>query len=257
VQHPPTLLQGWAGAVTAGASLVRSTQNSTSFSGAINLARSTPGVDWLPARNRSTIAYNQSYGTTSQTNTTPPNTNIETNIYHAAGEQDQYFSPRVFAFGSVTFDHNYSSNLSLQQAYGGGVGISLIKSGIQQLDFKGDVHYEKQVFFDNANSPTATAENQNIFGSTFSETFVRHLTRKGLVLNEFASFSPSYSQSNTSSTQANAYSAHINANLVFPVYKGFAFNVGAVDDYINNAPVGSQPNSSQFTSGITYTIKPR
>ena len=45
--------------------------------------------------------------------------------------------------------------------------------------------------------------------------------------------------------------------MVFPVYKGLGFNVGAVDDYLNNAPVGSKQNSTQFTTGITYTIKPK
>jgi hypothetical protein len=76
-------------------------------------------------------------------------------------------------------------------------------------------------------------------------------------LNEFGSVSPAWEQSNTSATQPNAFSAHTNASLVFPVYKGLAFNVGFVEDYINNAPVGSRPNSTQYTTGITYTIKPR
>ena len=253
VNHPPSLLQGWGGAATGGVTLIRATQDNTSFNGAINLSRSTPGVDWLPARDRSIIAYTQSYGTVSQAGTPT----VETNIFHANAERDEYFSPRLFAFGSTTFDHNFSSNLGLEQAYGGGVGITLIKNGRQQLDFKGDVHYEKEQFFDNFNSETATLQNQNIFGSTFSDTYVRHVTKKGLVFNEFGSVSPAWSQSNSSSTQPNAFSAHINAAFVFPVYKGFAFNVGAVDDFINNAPLGSKKNSTQYTTGITYTIKPR
>jgi hypothetical protein len=253
VNHPPNLLHGWGGAATGGVSLIRATQNNTTFNGAINLVRATPTVDWLPARDRTILGYTQSYGTVSQTGTPT----VETNIFHANAERDEYFTPRLFAFGSVTYDHNFSSNLGLQQAYGGGVGITVVKTPIQQFDFKGDVHYEKENFFDNANSLTATAQNQNLFGSTFSETYVRHLTRKGLVLNEFGSVSPSWSQSNTSASQPNAFSAHVNGNLVFPVYKGFAFNVGAVDDFINNAPAGSKQNSTQFTTGITYTIKPR
>jgi hypothetical protein len=86
---------------------------------------------------------------------------------------------------------------------------------------------------------------------------MRHLTKKGPLLNEFGSISPAWSQSVSSATQPNAFSAHINGALVFPVYKGFAFNVGAVEDFINNAPLGSNQNSSQFTTGITYAIKPR
>jgi hypothetical protein len=253
VYHPPDLLQGWAGTATGGVSLVRSTQNNTTFNGAISLVRATPTVGWLPARDRSIIAYTQSYGTVSQAGTAT----VETNIFHANAERDEYFSPRVYAFGSATFDHNFSSNLGLEEAYGGGVGITVLKSAKQQLDFKGDAHYEKENFFDDSNSATATTQNQNIFGSTFTESWTRRLNKKGLVLNEFGSVSPSWYQSNSSSTQPNAFSAHVNGALVFPVYKGFAFNIGAVDDYINNAPAGSKQNSTQFTTGITYAIKPR
>jgi hypothetical protein len=245
VNHPPTLLQGWAGAATGGLSLVRSTQNSTTFNGAINLTRSTPGVDWLPARNRTTVAYTQSYGTTS----TPPSTIVETNIFHAQAEQDEYFSPRVYAFGTGTFDHNFSSSLELEQAYGGGVGITLIKNAKRELDFKADIHYEKEVFFDSSTNTTATSSNANLVGSTFTENYTSNLY-KGITLTELGSVSPAWNQ-------PSAYSAHINGALTFPVFKGLGFTLGAVDDYINNAPAGSKRNSSQYTSGITYTIKPR
>jgi hypothetical protein len=253
VDHQPNLLHGWGGTATGGVTLIRATQDNTTFNGAITLTRATPNVDWLPAHDRTILNYTQSYGTVSQFGTPT----VETNIFHASFERDEYFSPRLFAFGSTTFDHNFSSNLDLQQAYGGGVGITLIKNSKQQVDFKGDVHYEKEVFFDNFNSLIATAQNQNIFGSTFSENLVRHLNKKGLVFNEFGSYSPAWSQSNSSPTQPNAFSAHANASFIFPVYKGFAFNLGAVDDFINNAPLGSKKNSTQYTTGITYTIKPR
>lgn len=238
IDHPPGPFQGWAGAATGGVSLVRATQDSTTFTGAINLVRSTPQVDWLPPRDRSILGYNQAYGTTSQTGVPT----AKTNIFHAAAEQDVYFSPRLFSFGSVTFDHNYSQSLNLQQAYGAGVGITLIKNAREQIDFKADAHYQKESFVD----PT---QNANLFGSTFSETWFRHLPR-GLVFNEFGSISPSWNNTND-------YSAHVNASLVFPVYRSIGFNIGAVDDYLNNAPVGFKRNSTQLTTGINYTIKPR
>ena len=262
VNHPPTLLQGWGGTAQGGVALVRSTQNSTTFNGGINLVRSSPGVSWLPARSKTILDYNQSYGTVSQPAAlalaagTP--TTIETNVFHADAERDEYFSPRAFVFASATFDHNFSSQLDLQQAYGAGLGLTLLKNAHRELDLKGDAHYEKQRFFNSALNPTfiATTQNQNIFGSTFSEKYLRFL-RYGLVLNEFGSISPSWFQSNMSATQPNAYSAHINATLGFPVYKGIGFNFGVVDDYVNNAPAGSKRNTSQFTTNLTYTIKPR
>lgn len=245
-------LAGWGGTVSGGVSLVRATQDSTTYNAGVALVRAVPLVDWLPARSRTTIDYTQSYGTVSQ----PATQTIETNIFHAAAEQDRYFSPRVFAFGSATFDHNFSSNLDLQSAYGGGLGVTVLKDARRTLDLKGDVHYEKLTYFNNVTSPTATAQNQNLFGSTFSEKYLRYL-RYGLVLNEFGSISPAWHQSNSSATQPNAYSAHVNASLGFPVFKGLGFSLGAVDDYLNNAPVGSKRNSVQYTTNLTYTLKPK
>ena len=244
VNRHPSLLQGWGGTASSGFSLVRSTQNSTTFNGAINLVRATPGVDWLPARTRSTIDYNQSYGTVTQ----PGVTSVKTNIFHADAERDEYFSPRAYVFADVAFDHNYSLGLDLQQAYGGGIGITVLKNAHRTLDFKGDAHYEKQAFFLPVGA-TAATPNDTLFGSTFSEKYLVYLA-KGLVFNEFGSISPAWNQ-------PSAYSAHVNATLGFPVYKGLGFNIGAIDDYLNNAPIGSNKNSVQYTTNLTYTIKPR
>lgn len=239
IGNSPGLLSGWGGTATAGLSLVRQTTSSTSFNGGVSLVRTIPLVDWLPARNRTSLDYTQSYQTTSQTGIVT----ATTNIFHAQADRDEYFSPRVYTFGSATFDHNDSQFLTLEQAYGGGVGISLIKNSVRQLDFKGDVHYEKENFVPN------TTPNLNLIGSTFSEKLLEHLP-KGLVFSEFGSVSPAWNVSD-------AYSAHVNASLGFPVFKGLGFNIGAVDDYLNNAPVETQKNSTQFTTGLTYTLQPR
>ncbi len=239
IAHPPGLLTGFGGTATAGLSLVRQTVNSSSFNGGVSLVRAAPLVDWLPARNRTSVDYTQSYQTTSETGVAT----ATTNIFHANLERDEYFKPRGFAFGSATFDHNSSQFLTLEQAYGGGLGISVVKNAIRQLDVKADVHYEKETFLPN------TTPDENLFGSTFSEKFLDYLP-KGLVLNEFGSVSPAWNV-------PNAYSAHVNASLGFPVFRGLGFNVGAVDDYLNNAPMGTQKNSTQFTTGLTFTVKPR
>ena len=238
IHHPPSLLQGWGGTATGGVSIVRATQKSTTFTGGLSLARSTPTVDWLPPRDRTSLDYDQAYGNVSQAG----NPTIKTNIFHADAERDQYVTPRVFAFGSATFDHNFSQSLDLRQAYGGGLGITVVRNAHQQLDLKADAHYEKESFFD-------STLNENLFGSTFSEKYLRYMFR-GIVLNEFGSASPSWNNTK-------AYSTHVNAGLTFPVFRGLGFNVSAVDDYLNNAPPGSKKNSVQFTTGIVYAVKPR
>jgi hypothetical protein len=50
--------------------------------------------------------------------------------------------------------------------------------------------------------------------------------------------------------------------VVFPAFKNFAFSVGTVDTYLNDAPFEAtssspptKPNSFQFTMGLTYAFK--
>ncbi len=242
VSGPSGFLNGWNGLATAGVSLVRSAQNQTSFTGALSLVRAIPTVEWLPARNRTAIDYNQAYGSTTQSATAGQTSlTVKTNIFHADAERDEYISGRVYYFGAVAFDHNFSQGLDLQQQYGGGIGWTAYKSAIQELDLKADIHYQKQHFFDSVANP-----DQNLVGSTFGETYTRVLPRK-IALDEFAAFTESWNNTD-------AYSSHVGANLTFPVYKGLGFNVGAIDDYLNTAPVGFNKNSFQFSTGLSYTI---
>jgi hypothetical protein len=238
VDQRPAWYGGWIGAIAAGVSFVRATQNSTTFTGAINLVKSNPGVDWLLPRSREIIDFNQAYGSTSQTGLAT----VKTNIFHAGYEHDQYFTQRVYGFGAATFDHNFSQALDLQQQYGGGLGWTAIKDDIQQLDLKGDIHYERQAFFATAGQPAFT---QDLIASTFGEAYVRKLPYS-IALTEEATISPAWNN-------LDAYSAHASLNLVFPVYHGFAFHVGAIDDYLNNSPL--RKNSVQFDTGITYAFK--
>jgi len=238
VYHTPRFSQGWGGAATGGVSLVNSTQDSTTFNGAINLTKSSPTVDWLAAKDRTIVGYSQSYGTTSQANTPT----VKTDIWQANLERDEFFTPRVFASGTAVFNHSYAQTLQLQEAYGVGIGMTVMKNAKREFDVRGNVEYTRESFF-------VTTQNVNLIGSMFSETYVEHL-KKGLLFNESASVTPSFNIPND-------YSLLASSNLIFPVYKGFGFNVGFVDTFLNNAPAGSNKNSTQFTTGISYTIKPR
>jgi len=59
-----------------------------------------------------------------------------------------------------------------------------------------------------------------------------------------------------------AYSANETDTVAFPAFKNFAFSLGTLDTYLNDAPFGAsaanpptKPNSFQFTMGLTYVIK--
>lgn len=249
IDHQSSLKTGWTGAATAGFTLVRSTQSSTTFTGALNFVRQIPTVAYLPRNHRTTIDVTETYGT-STTPVIPPAPDsppvvVQTSIFHADGERDQYFSTRFYALVDTDFDHNYASGLQLQQIYGIGLGWTPLQQARQELDLKADLHYEKQQFIQNA--ATAPPENQNIIGSIFQENYRRTLPYK-VVLTEWANLLPAWNN-------LEAYSANAYLGFVLPVYKRFNVSLSATDNYINNPAQYYRANTVQYVTGVAYTFK--
>ncbi len=247
----PGFFQAWNGAATAGLTIVEATQNQYSFNGAVALARVVPTVSWLDPRNRTTIDYSQSYGKitdpayTAPDGTFVPSTFSKSSIFHADAERDEYVTPRFYFLGMMSFDHNYSQSLDLQQIYGGGIGYTVIKTPTQELDVKATVQYERQAFFN-----TVTNENQDLIGSTFGAFYALHLP-KSILFSQQVLYIPAWNN-------LHAYSVAETDALTFPAYKNFGFTLGTLDTYLNNVPLTFPPtkrNSFQFTAGVTYTIK--
>ncbi|QMV19238.1 DUF481 domain-containing protein [Granulicella sp. 5B5] len=252
ISHKVGFFHAWNGTATGGATLVRSTTSASTFTAALNLIRAIPAVPWLLPRNRTTANVVETYGK----NTTPtdipaipgvPNPTITTlsSIFHADAERDQYLSPRLYALGDLSFDHNYAQGLSFQQVYGGGIGWTAIKSSKQELDLKADIHYEKQAFITPAGS-SVTPPSVNLIGSTIFENYSRQLPRK-MVFIETANILPAFNNSS-------AYSANATASLNLPVYKRLAATVSTTDNYLNDPEPGYKKNSYQFITGVTYTL---
>jgi hypothetical protein len=246
----PGFFAGWNGALTAGATIVDATQKQYTYNGSVALVRVVPTVSWLNPRKRTTLDFSGSYGKITEhayisEGVFYPPTSTKTSIYHADAEQDWYFTPRLYFLGLTAFDHNYSQGLDLQQIYGGGIGWTVIKQPIQELDLKGTIQYEKQNFL-NATDGT----NQNLIGSTFAAIYMRKLPR-GLIFNQQLAFIPAYNNTN-------AYSATESNTLAVPFYKSLSFSIGTLDTYLNNPPPALPPtqrNSFQFTFGATYVVK--
>ena len=236
IAKSPGVLTGWNGSLTAGASLVRSTQNTETFTGAIALVRAIPTVPWLPKANRTSFDANEAYGKVTQIGTP----SVKTSISHGDAERDEYFSTRSFALAQLAYDHNFSQGLNLAQTYGIGIGVTVFQKPLEELDLKVDAHYLKQQF-------QTPASDQNLIGSTFAETYRRNLPRK-MVLNEQLSLVPAWNV-------LSAYAANASAGLVLPVYKRLSMSVGSIDNFLNDPAVGFQKNSFQFTTGITYTLR--
>jgi hypothetical protein len=245
----PSFLAGWNGSLSGGATLVRSTTNANTYTAGIALFRAVPTVLFLPPRNRTTVNVQETYGKqTSPANpqTTPAsNVVVETSIFHADAERDEYFSPRFYALAQTSFDHNFAQGLSLQSVYGGGIGWTPFKTAKQQLDVKADIHYEKQQFL--AQAPATAVPSQNLIGSTFAEAYRRALPHK-LLFTESASVLPAWNDTNS-------YSANATAAIILPVFKRLAMQFSTTDNFLNDPPPSFKKNSYQFVTGITYSLR--
>ncbi|HEY3454092.1 MAG TPA: DUF481 domain-containing protein [Bryobacteraceae bacterium] len=237
----PRLTQYWKGSASFGAALVAATQNSRSFSSAVSLVRTVPNESWISPRYRTTVEFNSAYGQVTQPN---PRTTVKTDIIHAGVEQDEYLSRSVFAFGAAAWDHSLSQGLDLQQTYGGGLGWTVFKTPLHELDLKGEIAYVSQKFAPSADFPDG--QNKHLIGSVFTETYNR-LFPHGMIFHEQLSITPVFND-------ASAYSAIGAVDLSIPVYKRLAFTIGAVDSYLNSPPPNFKRNSFQFLTNITYTI---
>jgi len=249
LNHEPGFLQGWNGAVTAGATLVRATQNQSSFSAALGLVRTVPTVSWLDTRNRTSADFNSSFGRITQPayrvgGVTIPAATTKSSILHFDAERDEYLSSRIFALGQAAFDHNYSQDLNLQQIYGGGLGWTVLKTVDQEADLKATIQYEKQSFITGAG-----AANQNLIGSTFSADYLAKL--KFVTFTQNIEYIPAYNH-------PHAWSAEETDALAFPAWKNLGFSLGTLDSYLNDPPATLPPtkrNSFQFTMGLSYAFK--
>lgn len=245
VQNSLPLRKGWTGAVSAGATLVRSTDNNTVLTGGIALVRTVPSVAYLPLKQRMTFDLNETYGKSTsplipQTVPPTPPAVTKTSIFHADAEHDRYFTPRLYGLGDVSFDHNYAQGLSLEQLYGLGVGWTPIQTARQQLDLKVDIHFEREAFFIPANDV-------NLIGDIFGEAYKRTLPGK-IAFTEIGSFTPSWNHPSD-------YSAMASAGFVLPAWKRLGVNFNVTDGYLSNPSPGYNPNSFQFVAGLAYAIK--
>jgi hypothetical protein len=237
----PGFMSDWTGTITAGGTLIEATQNNRALTGTVNLIRTEPTEEWLNPSYRTSLLFSGAYGELTQ----PRTPTIKTSIFHAGIEQDQYFTPSVFAFGQAAFDHNYSQGLDVQQTYSAGIGWTVIKTETQELDLKTSISYIRRQFLTGPSG--VEPPSMNLIGSVFGEHYQRNLPR-GMVLNENLALAPTWN--NTS-----AYSGLFNTLLTIPVFKRFSGSVGVTDTFLNNPPGGYQKNSFQFTLGITYKLQ--
>ena len=229
---------GWDGHIDTGSTAIRATQNSYLFMVNTSLKRSVPTVIWLDPKLRTTVDFTWSVGKTTQ----PGVPTTQTNVYHVGLERDEYFSPRGYYLQTMSFDHDFSQGLILQQIYGAGVGITVIKTERRELDLTADLHYEKQKF--NATADVSEL-NRNLIGSILGEAFTQKWGK--ITFDEKAS-------ANIAWNSPSAFSASANGGVHMPIYKKLGFSINIIDNFLNDPQVGYNKNSFQFSTGLAFTL---
>ena len=230
---------GWDGHITTGTSMIYSTQNSYLFQVDTALKRSVPTVSWLNPKLRTTINFTLSAGKTTQ----PGTETTITNIYHVDAERDEYFSKKGYYLQALSFDHNFSQGLVLQQDYGLGIGSTLFKKEGSEFDVTADLHYESQQFNATANVEQLSL---HLIGSTLTEKY----THKWGKLNFDEKLLADIAWNN-----AGAFSASGNSSVRMNIYKRLAFSVSTIDNFLNNPQVGYKKNSFQLVTGFALNLK--
>ncbi|MHB1285153.1 MAG: DUF481 domain-containing protein [Leptospirales bacterium] len=235
VDHIPGVLDGWKGSVTGGASLVESTQTVSTYNSGISLSRGVPSVPWMLPDSRSLLGFTSTYGSISQPNSAP----LETNIFHGNLEQDKYLSTNSYLLGQGIFDHNSTQGLTLQQIYGLGGGYTFMKREKQELDVTMILSYTKQQF-------TGSVPGKNLIGATIANNFFHKFANK-ILLTEISSITPQFNS-------PKSYSANFTVGVDMPIYKKLAFSIQVIDSYLNDPSPGFNSNSLQINTGLTYTL---
>lgn len=229
---------GWDGHIDTGSTTIFATQNSYLFMVNTALQRNVPNVPWLDPKLRTTLDFTWSIGQTTQ----PGVAETKTNVYHIGAERDEYYSRRGYYLQTLSFDHDFSQGLILQQIYGAGVGITVTKTERREFDLTADLHYEKQKF--NATADVSEL-NRNLFGSTLSEAFTQKWGKINFDEKALA---------NVAYNDASAFSASANGGVHMPIYKKLGFSINIIDTFLNDPQVGYKKNSFQFSTGVAFTL---
>jgi hypothetical protein len=252
IQNESDLLYGWAGSITLGASLVDATNSNQTYTGAVALVRSIPTIAWLPPSSKTTLNLSGTYGLAKNPEIISDGAIYQaasiskTNILHGDAEWDKYLSPVIFGLVNASADHNFGNGLQLQQAYGAGLGWSIIKQPKETFDVKATLLYQQQQFYNGLESGLGTPS-VNLIGADLNESWSRTFAHN-VKFNEYITLTPTFNV-------VRAYSAVGTANFVFPVYKRLNFTLSSTDNYLGDPPEGFRRNSFQFTAGITYIVK--
>jgi hypothetical protein len=246
------LLYGWFGRVMLGATVVASTNNAQTYTGAVGLVRAIPTIAGLPAGSKTIVNLSSTYGLARNAKIVSGGVVFQTaavtktDILHGDLEYDKFLTSVVFGLVSGSADHNLGDGLELQQAYGGGMGWGICRTPQNDLSVRASLQFAQQQFYDGITSGLGTPT-ENLIGSSINETWSRAFSH-GVQFNQYVTLNPTFNL-------VRAYSGTVGASFVFPMYKNLNVSVTTTDNYLGDPPDGFHRNTFQLTTGVVYRLK--
>lgn len=160
----------------------------------------------------------------------------------AFGQYDRNFAPRWFGFGRLALDKDALIDLSLRSALAGGVGYRVIDTDTTNFTLQGGLGYATERY----GSP------QTIAGDTdtrFARTSVFLAEESAHKLSETVSLKQRL-EANPSIGGERGVLVKFNANLAVALNSTLSLNVGVIDTYNSEPPVGAVNNDLTVFTGV-------
>ncbi len=230
------VFQNWTGNATIGIAYQSATVNNRAVNSSVTLTRNDPAQDWRTLRNRTGISFSSAYSVT----TISGSGDLKTSLYHLDVAQDHFFKSRLFGFADATLDHNTGQGVDLVQAYGAGMGVTVVKTARTLFEVRSEMSFMDQNYVD-------PRMNRKLIGSRFLQSYT-YTFKNGISFREGGGVRPAWND------QRYIYSAG-GATVIIPVYKRIGVNVVAMDNFVNNTPRPLKKNIFQLSVGASYTFK--
>lgn len=234
-----SILKGWRGMLQTQDSLTGATQKKYDVAGSLHVARPTQSKDAF-SHQVTSVTLQADFGEASKPNASP----VRTVLYQGILQQDVYLNDKgtAYLFGLSDFYHNLSLGMNFEQSYALGVGWNghHKKHG---LGFAGDVRYVGEDLY-------APGTSLKLAASGLSEYYTYTFPwpkKKPISFYERVLFVPTFNQ-------PRAYQARGTARLKLPLTPKFSVGLQENDDYLRNAPKGSNQNYSKVSFTLNYSI---
>jgi hypothetical protein len=237
--HPGSILTGWRGMLQMQDSLTGATQKKYDVAGSLHVARSTQSKNAF-SHQVTSVTLQSDFGEASKPLASP----VRTVLYQGILQQDVYLNDKgtAYLFGVSDFYHNLSLGMNFQQSYALGVGWNghHKKHG---FGFAGDVRYVgEDIYTPGVSLKLAASGLSEYYTYTFPWP-----KKKPITFYERVLFVPTFNQSR-------AYQARGTARLRLPLTPKFSVGLQENDDYLRNAPKGSNQNYSKVSFTLNYSI---